>query len=68
MRAAREELVKKDKEMLRGEQNFVEFCPLTPDLDEIGVGVKYTKKERGGNNVKHGDPYDGLKQMKMSRE
>jgi hypothetical protein len=52
MREAHAELVKKDKEFLKGEQNVVEFCPLTADIDNIGVGVKYTKKEKGGNNVK----------------
>ena len=47
--------------MLKGDTNTVDHCPLAPDLEEIGTGVVFTKQERGGSDVRHGDIYDGLK-------
>jgi hypothetical protein len=47
--------------LLKGDTNTVDHCPLAPDLEEIGTGVVFTKQERGGSNVRHGEIYDGLK-------
>jgi hypothetical protein len=49
--------------MIKGNQNVTDFCPLTEDLEFIGIGVKYTKK----GNTKQGETFDGLKQNKLSK-
>ena len=58
----------KEKELLRGDTNTVDHCPLAPDLEEIGTGVIFTKQDKGGKNVREGEVYDGLKDNRMSRE
>ena len=68
LRQAQEDLNKVEKQML-GLNHQVETGALNNDLEEIGAGVKYLRKDAKGQQqaVKQGDPYNSLHSRQMSR-